>query len=68
MTRPHTFRQIDIVRAIRAAKAAGIANPKVTIDSSTGRITIVAGSPGDDQSLNEWDQLCKTPAKCDDEQ
>ena len=68
MTRPHSFRQVDITRAIKAARAAGIANPKVTIDSRNGRITIVAGSPGDDQTLNEWDQLCNTPAKGDDEQ
>jgi hypothetical protein len=58
-SRDQTFRKTDVVRAIKAARAAGIANPRITIDSSTGRITIAAGAPtDDDQTLNEWDEVC----------
>jgi hypothetical protein len=58
MTRgPCTFRQRDITRALRAAKAAGV-HVDIEIDSYSGDIVIkmkrdelTAG----DQSQNEWD-------------
>jgi hypothetical protein len=39
-----TFRKNDVVRAIHAARAAGVANPRIQIDRE-GTISIVAGGP-----------------------
>jgi hypothetical protein len=43
--RPTAFRQADVTRAVRAAKAAGIEVARVEIDPVSGKIVIVAGSP-----------------------
>jgi hypothetical protein len=43
---PLTFRQQDLVRALKAAKAAGIEVARVEIDKS-GRIIVVAGKPAE---------------------
>jgi hypothetical protein len=55
MTRTITFRQSDVVRLIKAARAGGITHPRVSVESS-GRITVSAGSPADEQP-NEWDEV-----------
>ena len=60
-----TFRKNDAVRAIKAAQAAGIANPRIEIDRE-GRISIIAGEPPpkngakpgeEDDDRNEWDSV-----------
>lgn len=54
-----TFRQNDITRAIKGAKAAGCKNPRVEIQN--GKIIIVAENdgekfpPGGGENENEWD-------------
>jgi hypothetical protein len=54
MTRgPCTFRQRDITRALRAAKAAGV-HVDIEIDSYSGDIVRDELTAGD-QSQNEWD-------------
>ena len=40
-----TFRQVDIVRVLRAAKAAGVDIARVEIDAA-GKIVIVTGKNG----------------------
>ena len=40
--RPPTFRQQDVTRALRAARAAGVKVSRVEIDNG-GKITLVAG-------------------------
>jgi hypothetical protein len=63
MTRAVTFRQADLTRAIKGARAAGIANPRVVIDTVTKKITVVAGSSADSDPLqNEWDEVCANDA------
>ena len=55
--RPCTFRQGDVTRALRAAKAAGLDVHRVEIDRA-GKIIVVTGKPdypADDASRNEWD-------------
>lgn len=53
------FREADITRAFRAARKAGIAHPRVDIDTATGRISIVpcraAADP--DETSNPIDKL-----------
>jgi len=44
--RPATFRQHDLARALRAAKAAGIDIERIEIEPASGRILLVA-STGD---------------------
>jgi hypothetical protein len=60
-----TFRKNDVVRAIKAAEAAGVPNPRIEIDRE-GTICIVAGEPakngvgdvnGQAQGADEWDRI-----------
>jgi hypothetical protein len=39
-----TFRKNDAIRAIKAAQAAGVPNPRIEIDRE-GTISIIAGDP-----------------------
>jgi hypothetical protein len=55
--RPLVFRQADLQRALRAAKAAGIAIERIEIDPASGRIVIV--TKGDNPAefgnpLDDW--------------
>lgn len=43
MTRPATFREIDLVRAAKAAKRAGLDVARVEIDPRSGKIVISTG-------------------------
>jgi hypothetical protein len=48
MTRRHrdqTFRKNDLVRVLRAAQTAGLANPRVEIDTTRRTISIIPGEP-----------------------
>lgn len=64
MTRRHrdqTFRKADVIRAIRAAQAVGIPNPRIKIDRH-GTITILPGEPSKDTDGakpddNPWDEV-----------
>ena len=57
---PCTFRQQDVTRALRAAKAAGLAVDRVEIDRA-GKIVIVAEKMDaaktgfSNNPVNEWD-------------
>jgi hypothetical protein len=55
-----TFKQLDLTRALRAAKAAGLEVSSVTVDRD-GKIKIEAGKPAETAdekpgSGNEWDE------------
>jgi hypothetical protein len=54
--RPCSFRQVDVTRALKAAKAAGVTIARVEIDRE-GKITLHTTSvDGDTRSEpNEWD-------------
>ena len=45
--RPATFRQADLVRALRAAKAAGVEIASIRIEAITGEILIIVASNTD---------------------
>jgi hypothetical protein len=55
-----SFRQRDVVRAVKAAQAAGIEVARIELDQ-TGKIVIVSGAKAapeyPDFDVNEWDQL-----------
>jgi hypothetical protein len=58
---PCTFRQTDVTRALRAARAAGFERVRVEIDPA-GNIAIVAqanDAPSRDETegTNEWDRI-----------
>ena len=56
---PSTFKQQDVTRAIRAAKAAGIEVQRIEIEIEPGKIVVVAGKPTEPNKVeatpNEWD-------------
>jgi hypothetical protein len=52
---PCKFKQRDVVRAVRAARAAGVAIGRVDIDLSTGKISIIsAHDSAKDNPLDRW--------------
>jgi arginine exporter protein ArgO len=51
--RDQTFRKTDLVRAIKAAQAAGLVNPHVEIDRF-GTIKIIPGEPLGSADSNPW--------------
>jgi hypothetical protein len=53
--RDQSFRKSDVVRAYKAAKAAGIPNPRIVIDTDTKQIIISSGAPGDDDPMRARD-------------
>jgi hypothetical protein len=59
MTRPKTsFRKSDVKRAIQAAIAAQIPNPRVVIDTAKRTITIQSATDDQHPTTNEWDEVC----------
>jgi hypothetical protein len=55
---PHTFKQTDITRAIRATVAAGVEVARVEV-SQDGRIVVVLGKAGPVSEPNPWDDAMK---------
>jgi hypothetical protein len=56
-----TFKQSDLTRALKGAKAAGLEVARIKI-ANDGTIEIDAGKPseigaGNSQGANEWDEL-----------
>lgn len=53
---PSIFRQQDVTRAFRAAKAAGVRVVRVEIDRD-GKIVIVTAEEPERREGNEWDRV-----------
>jgi len=53
---PYTFRQSDVVRAVKASRAAGLRVSGVRVDTHTGVIEVVTGEEArqDSTALDEW--------------
>jgi hypothetical protein len=61
--RPSTFRQRDLTRALRAAKAAGLDVTGYEVDPETGKITVrTAGHTEMEPVGNPLDEWLKTHA------
>jgi hypothetical protein len=62
---PSTFRQRDLMRALRAAVAAGI--PVKRVDIENGKIAVVMGEPDEPNAgnveKNEWDEVFDVATK-----
>jgi len=60
--RDQTFRKTDVVRAWKAARTAGIPNPRIEIDRH-GVISILPGAPSDaSTAANPWDEVLTNAA------
>src|SRR5262249_20120039 len=62
---PSTFRQQDVMRAVKAVTAAGVAIARVEIDKA-GKITIITSSEerSSDREANEWDRVGSCRLTC----
>lgn len=49
------FREVELARAIRAAKSAG--GERVEIDPVTGKISVILTKSGEATSGNQWDEV-----------
>jgi hypothetical protein len=63
--RPHCFKHRDVVRAVNAARAAGVKVEAITIDTHTGKITLGPAQGGVDGQgqPNAWDEVLNTDAE-----
>jgi beta-phosphoglucomutase-like phosphatase (HAD superfamily) len=52
---PHKFKDRDIKRVVKAARAAGMDVVRVEVNPNTGQIAAVARQPGEEVA-NPWDE------------
>jgi hypothetical protein len=52
--RLQTFKNRDITRVIKAARAAGVDVKAVTVDPHTGKITVAQDGSGEPNDLDSW--------------
>jgi hypothetical protein len=59
MRGPCRFRKGEVVRAAKAAEAAGLSVERVEIDPATGKISVIVKTAEAEvsQLANEWDSL-----------
>ncbi len=62
--RDQTFRKTDVVRAYRAALTAGVPNPRIEIDITRRKISIVSGETitNYNGAINPWDEVLTNAA------
>jgi hypothetical protein len=53
------FKQSEIERAIRGARAQGFNVSRIEIEPRTGKISIVAAEPDKNDGANPWNQVLK---------
>jgi hypothetical protein len=53
---PHKFKDRDVRRVIKAARAAGIDVARVEVNPHTGQIAAIARQPGESAAANPWDE------------
>jgi hypothetical protein len=62
VNRPHAFKHRDVVRIVKAARAAGVNVDQVTVDPHTGKITVAQGENAP-ATPNAWDEVLSTDAE-----
>jgi hypothetical protein len=55
---PHTFKDRDIKRVIKAVRATGEHVARVELDPYTGKIAVITGKPGDHTNAAA-DEVCE---------
>jgi hypothetical protein len=63
MAKRVAFKQADLQRALRAARAAGLEVARVEIDPGTGRIVMITNSEAGQQMLSPLDQWMASHAR-----
>ena len=63
MARSVAFKQADVARVLKGAKAAGAKVSRIEIDRSGKIVAIFAGAGQDDGGVNEWDEVFKDAEK-----
>ena len=61
---PQTFRQGDMTRALRAAKAAGLEVAKVEVDPISGKIVIMTIAGGTNEPTTDLDKWLARHGAC----
>lgn len=56
MGKAPTFKQVDVTRALRAIRRAGVEVSKVEIDLKAGKITIATGKVDEATAANAFDE------------
>ena len=56
MGKAPTFKQVDVTRALRAIRRAGVEVSKVEIDLKDGKITIATGKVDEATAANAFDE------------
>jgi hypothetical protein len=62
INRLHAFKHRDVVRVVKAARAAGVAVDQVTVDPHTGAITAAQSVKGPGMK-NAWDEVLSSDAE-----
>jgi hypothetical protein len=58
-----SFKQVDVTRALRAARAAGVEIDRVEIDSATGKIVIISKNDRGDERASDLDKWMASHAR-----
>jgi len=54
--RRRPFKQVDLTRALRATRAAGVEVARIEIDTETGKIIVIAGTGEPPTPANAFDR------------
>jgi hypothetical protein len=60
---PHQFKHRDVVRAFRAAEAAGVPNPTVQVQLPNGTTIVIGGAGAKPDAAASTRNKAATPAK-----
>jgi hypothetical protein len=60
---PHQFKHRDVVRAFRAAEAAGVSNPTVQVQLPNGTTLVIGGAGETDETLKPTKAPARKPVR-----
>jgi hypothetical protein len=57
--RVHAFKDRDVKRLVKAARAAGLTPTAIEVDTKSGKIKVMSGIAIEPNAAsNEWDEVC----------